>query len=134
LPRRLQRRAAEQHPQWRRMAAFCLLGFVAGSVFHLTAQFGGNHLLAIVGVAVEVLLPAIVIIAVYLANRAGKWTDADVDALVLGALLAYCWLGFLMTARLHGTGTIPGQFVPLILVLAIVYFGIVRRKTAAAMT
>src|SRR5262249_49378661 len=96
---------------------------------HLVAQFGGNHLLAITGVIVEVLLPIFVIFVVYVANRAGKWTDADVDALVIGALMAYCWLGFLMTARLHGTSTIPGQFLTLILVLVVVYFGMVRRRS-----
>jgi len=129
LPRHVRTRAEEQPPPWRRLVAFGLLGFVAGSVFHLIAQFGGNHLLAMAGVAVEMLLPVIVIVAVFLANRAGRWTDADVDALVLGALLAYCWLGFLMTARLHGASTIPGQLVPLTIVLAVVYFGIVRRKS-----
>jgi hypothetical protein len=135
LPQRLQGRAVEQRPPWRRLVVFGLLGFVVGSVFHLAAQLGGSHLLAIAAVAVELLLPIGVIIVVYLANRAGKWTDANVDAMVLGALLAHCWIGFLLTARLHGASTIPGQFLPLLLVLAVVYFGIVRQKmtTAAAL-
>jgi len=128
LPLRSRNRAVEQPPPWWRLLAFGLLGLVAGSVFHLVAQLGGSHRLAIAGVAVELLLPIGVIVVVYLANRAGKWTDADVDAMVLGALLAYCWIGFLLTARLHGASTIPGQFVPLLLVLTVIYFGFVRRR------
>ena len=62
------------------------------------------------------------------ADKAVRWTATDADALMLGGLLTYGWLGFLLTARLHGASTIPGQFVPLMIVLAVVYFGIVRRK------
>jgi hypothetical protein len=125
--------AEPQPPVWR-LVAFGLLAFVVGSVFHLSVQFGGNYFSPIEAVAVDLLLPLIVVVAVYLEDRAGKWTNTTADALVLGGVAAYCWLGFLMTARLHGASTIPGQFVPLILVLTIIYFGIVRRKTAPATT
>ena len=105
-----------------------LLGFVMGSAFHIVAQFGGNYLWPFAAVAIELLLPTIVILAVHRADKTVRWTATDADALMLGGLLTYGWLGFLLTARLHGASTIPGQFVPLIIVLAVVYFGIVRRK------
>jgi hypothetical protein len=56
------------------------------------------------------------------AVKSGAWTDAHTDALMLGGLLAYCWLGFFLVARLHGAGSIPGQLFPFTIIAALVYW------------
>src|SRR5262245_30692147 len=56
LPRRMQGRSVEQQSPWWQLTALGLLGLLAGSVFHLVAQLGGSHLMAIAAGIVEVLL------------------------------------------------------------------------------
>lgn len=116
-------RSTNRHP-----AAFALLAFGSGSAFHLVTQFGPAFLPPWPQVALGLALALLVIAAVTLTRRAGSWTTRHTDALVLGGLATYCWLGFLLTARLHGPSTIPGQLFPLTIVLAAVGLGIVRNK------
>jgi hypothetical protein len=110
---------------------FFLLALVTGSAFHLLPQFGSDYIAPPAQVALALLLPMIVIVPVSLASRSGEWTTAHTDALALGGVLTYCWLGFLMVYRLHGPKAIPGQIVPVSIVLAVIYFGIVRKKRSA---
>ncbi len=108
---------------------FGVLAFMCGSLFHLLSQFGGTFLPASAIVAGLLLLPVMVILTVRSAQKAGGWSSSHTDALVLGGLLVYCWLGFFLTARLHGTGTLAGQFFPALIVLALVYVRLIRRRT-----
>jgi hypothetical protein len=117
-----------QRPMKWRPAAFGLLALVTGSAFHIVTQFGARYLTASAQVAVGLLLPMLVIVALRLAIRSGEWSTAHTDALVLGGISAYCWLGFVLTARLHGSSSIPGQFFPLAIVLGVIYLGIVRKR------
>lgn len=109
-------------------AAFALLALVAGSAFHLLTQFGPAFLPPWPQVALGLSLVFLVIAAITLTRHGGAWTTRHTDALVLGGLATYCWLGFLLTARLHGPATILGQLFPLTIVLAAVGLGIVRQK------
>ena len=122
--------AAFADPRPARVSPFSLglLAFVAGSAFHLVAQFGSAFLSSVAVVVIALMLPAVVISAVRMAVKAGVWTNAHTDSLVLGGVLAYCWLGFFLTARLHGASTIPGQLFPCIIVLGLVYFAFVHRR------
>jgi hypothetical protein len=105
-----------------------LLAFAVGSVFHLVNQFGSAFLPPALVAVISLLLPASVIGVMRVARKSGAWTAAQTDALMLGGLLTYCWLGFLMTARLHGADTIPGQFVSCVIVLALMGGNFVRRR------
>lgn len=120
-----------QRPMKWRPVVFGLLALVTGSAFHVVTQFGSPHLTAAGQVALALLFPMILIVAIRLASRSGGWSNAHTDALVLGGLSAYCWLGFVLAARLHGPTAIPGQFFPLAIVLGVIYFGIVRKKPIA---
>ncbi|HEY8994346.1 MAG TPA: hypothetical protein VIM71_06785 [Lacunisphaera sp.] len=106
--------------------ALGLLAFVTGSVFHLVTQLGSNYLLPWQAVVIALGLVAGVIVVVRRIVRSGAWTNAHVDALMLGGLAAYGWLGFFLTVRMHGADSIPGQFFPFTIVLALVYWRFIR--------
>jgi hypothetical protein len=105
-----------------------VVAFGAGSLFHLLSQLGGAVFPAALNVTGLLLLPAAVMLAVRTACKSGGRSVAGTDALVLGGVLVYGWLGFFMAARLHGAGAIPGQFFPCLIVLALVFVRWVRRR------
>jgi len=111
--------------RWRPLA-LGVLAFVTGSVFHLLTQLGGNSLVPWVAVVVALAIPAGVIAVVGPASKSAAWTDAHTDALMLGGLAAYGWLGFFLTVRLHGAESLPGQFFPFAIV-AVLVWRLVRR-------
>jgi len=113
--------------RWRPLS-LGLLAFFAGSVFHLVTQLGANYLAPWVAVVIALALPAGVIAVVWISQQSGTWTEAHTDALMLGGLLAYAWLGFFLTVRMHGLDSIPGQFFPFTIVMALVYWRFVRRS------
>ena len=123
------------HPEparWRPLT-LGLIAFVTGSVFHLVTQLGGNYLAPWVAVVIALALPAGMIAVVRTARQSGAWTEAHTDALMLGGLFAYAWLGFFLTVRMHGTDSIPGQFFPFAIVMVLAYWRFVRRpRTGAA--
>jgi len=117
------------HPgpaRWRPLV-LGLLAFVAGSVFHLVTQLGSEHLPPWVAVAIALAIPTGVIAVVRMTLKSGAWTDAHTDALMLGGLAAYGWLGFFLVVRLHGAGALPGQFFPFTIIAALVYWRFGRR-------
>ena len=99
-----------------------LLAFVTGSVFHLITQLGSGYLAPWVAVAIALAIPAGVIAVVRTAMKSGAWTDPHTDALMFGGLAAYGWLGFFLVVRLHGSGSLPGQFFPFTIIAALVYW------------
>ncbi len=107
-----------------------VIAFVAGSVFHLIAQFGSGFLTPPLATVLALALPAALIALVYPTCRMGTWTAAHTDALILGGLLAYCWLGFFLVACLHGPAAIPGQIFPCAVVLGLVYWRFIRGRFA----
>ena len=96
-------------------------------MFHLITQLGGEYLSPWVAVAIALAIPAGVIAVVGPASKSAAWTDAHTDALMLGGLAAYGWLGFFMVVRLHGAGELPGQFFPFTIIAALVYWRFGRR-------
>jgi len=119
--------AVPAHPARWRPLPLGLLAFVAGSVFHLVTQLGGEYLNPWVAVAIALAIPSAVIAVVRAAMRSGAWTDAHTDALMLGGLAAYAWLGFFLVMRLHGAGALPGQFFPFTIIAVLVYWRFGRR-------
>lgn len=109
-----------------------LLAFSLGSLFHLLVQFSSGHLPAVLATGLTLALPLGLIVVVTRVRRSGGWTPAHTDALMLGGLLAYCWLGFLLVARLHGASAVPGQLFPCAIVLGLVWLGWVRRKRGSS--
>ena len=95
-------------------------------------QLGSPYIAPWVGVLILLTLPLAIIIAARAAKSSGLGTDEIADALMLGALLAYCWLGFFLTVRLHGAGTLPGQFFPFTIVLAVIAWRLTRRHSTNA--
>jgi hypothetical protein len=67
------------------------------------------------------------IVVVRTARQSGAWTCAHTDALMLGGLLAYGWLGFFLTVRLHGVESIPGQLFPFTIVMVLASWRFIRR-------
>ena len=112
--------------RWRPLS-LGLLAFVTGSVFHLITQLGGSHLAPWVAVTIALAIPAGVIAVVGPAAKSAAWTDAHTDALMLGGLAAYGWLGFFLTVRLHGADSLPGQFFPFAIIAALVFWRFGRR-------
>lgn len=106
--------------------ALGLLAFGAGSVFHLVTQLGSHYLVPWQAVAIALGLTAGVIAVVRRAGRSRAWSNAHVDALMLGGLAAYGWLGFFLTVRMHGADSVPGQFFPFTVVMALVYWRFVH--------
>ena len=121
------RKSIRPEPARWRPFSLGLLAFVAGSVFHLVTQLGGNYLAPWVAVVIALALPAGVIAVVRTAQQSGVWTEVHTDALMLGGLLAYGWLGFFLTVRMHGTDSIPGQFFPFTIVMVLAYWRFGRR-------
>ncbi|MGD9633897.1 MAG: hypothetical protein AB7G28_09905 [Pirellulales bacterium] len=111
--------------------ALAVLSFVAGSVFQLVTQLGGGYFSPWVAVPIQLALPLAVIAAVHAARSSGLGTDSIADALMLGALLAYCWLGFFLTVRMHGRNSVPGQFFPFAIVVALLAWRYTRRPTTS---
>lgn len=106
-----------------------VLAFVAGSAFHWVAQFGNEHLAPMVAAVIALAIPSAVLGIVQAASMSEAWSPAHVDGLVLGGLLAYCWLGFLLVARLHGPGAWPGQAFPLAIVVGLVWWRSARLRS-----
>ncbi len=109
-----------------------VLAFVAGSVFHLVTQLGSNYLSPAAAVLLALALPLGMIAVIRVVQKSGGWTEVHTDAMVLGGLLAYCWLGFFMVARLHGVSEIPGQFFPFVIVAFLIYWRFVRPQPKIA--
>jgi hypothetical protein len=61
-------------------------------------------------------------------RRSPGWSDACADAAAVGALLAYCWWGFVVTTSLHGRAGIPGQCLFVAAVVVPLAAIIVRRE------
>jgi len=112
--------------RWRPLS-LGLLAFVAGSVFHLVKQLGSSYLAPWVAVVIALALPVGMIAVVRAARQSGAWTEAHTDALMLGGLAAYGWLGFFLTVRMHGADSIPGQFFPFVIIMALVYWRFIRQ-------
>ncbi len=127
-PRKEGRPNASGSPGWR-PRILGLVAFAIGSVFHLVTQLGSSFLAPAVAAAIALALPAAMLSVVGPAWRSGAWTAAHTDALMLGGLLAYCWLGLFLVARLHGPAAIPGQIFPCAIVLALVYRRFIRGRT-----
>ncbi len=108
-----------------------VISFIAGSVFQLVTQLGSGYLTPSIGVPILLAMPLVVFTAARAARSSGLAPDTIADLLVLGALLAYCWLGFFLTVRLHGVDTLPGQFFPFTIIIAIVAWRFTRRQAAA---
>ncbi|HET7536282.1 MAG TPA: hypothetical protein VFJ90_07505 [Candidatus Didemnitutus sp.] len=121
---------AAAQPRWSPLALGWLT-FFAGSVFHLLTQLGSHYLSPWMAVALALAIPAAVVAVVSTARNSGGWSVAHIDAMMLGGLLAYCWLGFFLVVRLHGTSQIPGQFFPFAIIMALVYARFVRRRASA---
>jgi hypothetical protein len=83
----------------------------------------------VVIVSVQFALIAFVLVTVGTASRSPFWTDANVDAVATGALLVYCWWGFALTYKVHGTSTLAGQCFPAGVILALL---LLRRSRGAA--
>jgi hypothetical protein len=118
-------------PRWRPLT-LGVLAFVTGSVFHLVTQLGSNYLSPVAAILIALALPLGVIAIVRVAQKSGAWTDAHTDAMMLGGLLAYCWLGFFLVARLHGANAIPGQCFPFAIVMFLIYWRFVRPQPKVA--
>jgi len=66
--------------------------------------------------------------ALYLALLAPLIAEALLGSvMLLGGLLACGWLGFFPTVRVHGADSIPGQFFPFTIVMALAYGRFLRR-------
>ncbi len=114
--------------QWRPFS-LGVLAFVAGSIFHLVTQLGGSYLNPWVAVAIALVIPLGVVATARTAMKSGAWTETHTDAMMLGGLLAYCWLGFFLVVRLHGTSQIPGQFFPFAIVMALIWWRFIHRRS-----
>ena len=107
--------------------ALALAAFVAGSAFHLVAQFGSAYLSPLAAVLIELLLPISMLVGIRLTRRHVAWAYAYTDALMIGGLLAYCLLGFFLSVRLHGSESVSGQFIPVIIILSLIGIIVFRR-------
>jgi hypothetical protein len=96
-----------------------LLTFLCGSLFHFMNYGSGSHLSTPVILGIEVGLIALVLFAVAGASRSPGWSAANTDAVATGALLVYCWWGFLLSRVLHGPSDFPGHCVLVALFLAL---------------
>ncbi len=112
--------------------AIAAMSFVASSVFQIVAQLGSGYFAPWVAVPILLAIPLAVVAAARAAKSSGIGTNSIADALMLGALLAYCWLGFFMTVRLHGASSLPGQFFPFAIIMALVGWRFARRQPAPA--
>ncbi|HEY5078984.1 MAG TPA: hypothetical protein VII43_04030, partial [Opitutaceae bacterium] len=99
-----------------------LFAFVCGSLFHYMNYGSGSSLSTPVILCVEAGLIAIVVFALAKASRSPGWSAANNDAVATGALLVYCWWGFVLSRALHGPSDFPGHcvLVGLFLVLLLV--------------
>ncbi|HVU17205.1 MAG TPA: hypothetical protein VHD32_09770 [Candidatus Didemnitutus sp.] len=127
LPRRVATTPTASQRSRARADSLGLLTFVVGSLFHLVTQFGQSWLTPWAAMAIGLALPSFVIGIVMRFCRAGDWSDSDGDALMLGGLLAYCWLGFFLVVRLHGAGALPGQIFPFAIIAALIGWRFVWR-------
>jgi hypothetical protein len=123
--------ASPEASRWRPFT-LGVLAVVTGSVFHLVTQLGSADLSPWAAILIALALPLGMIAIVRVAQKSGGWTDAHTDAMMLGGLLAYCWLGFFMVARLHGVNAIPGQFFPFAIVMFLIYWRFVRPQPKVA--
>ncbi len=119
--------------RWRPLS-LGVLAFVMGSVFHLITQLGGNYLAPWVAVVIALAIPLGMVAAVSRASKSAAWTDAYTDALMLGGLAAYAWLGFFLTVRLHGADSLPGQFFPFAIIAVLVWRLLRRAKKSPGLT
>jgi hypothetical protein len=126
--RKVEPAALPESTRWRPLT-LGVLAFVTGSVFHLVTQLGGDYLSPWVAVLIALALPLGMIAVTRSAQKSGGWSDARTDAMMLGGLLAYCWLGFFLVARLHGLNAIPGQFFPFAIVAFLIYWRFVRPQS-----
>jgi hypothetical protein len=106
-----------------------LLTFACGSAYHFVNYGAGTAISPVVIVSVQFALIAFVLVTVGTASRSPFWTDANVDAVATGALLVYCWWGFALTYKVHGTSTLAGQCFPAGVILALL---LLRRSRGAA--
>jgi hypothetical protein len=120
---------ARNNARWNPLA-LAVLSFLAGSVFQITAQLGSSYVAPWLAVPILLALPLAIIATARAAKSSGLSTAAIADALMLGALLAYAWLGFFLTVRLHGAGSLPGQFFPFAIIMALIAWRFTRRPTA----
>jgi hypothetical protein len=130
LLRPSENKAIRTEPARWRPLSLGLLAFLSGSVFHLVTQLGSTYLAPWVALVIALALPAGMIAVVRAARQTGAWTEAHTDALMLGGLLAYGWLGFFLAVRLHGVDSILGQFFPFTIVMVLVYWRFIRRPRA----
>jgi hypothetical protein len=109
-----------------------LVVFLTGSFIHVCYLFGTKLLPQLPFVAVAVMLGLFAVVgAVVRATWKSGWNIAYTHALGFGALFVYCWWGVFFAWRVHGAASVPGQFVPLTIVLLIVawYFWRQRQQT-----
>lgn len=79
-------------------------------------------------VAAELAALAIPMAALAYVRRSPGWSDACADAAAVGALLVYCWWGFVITTSLHGRAAVPEQCLFAAAVVVPLSAVIVRRR------
>jgi hypothetical protein len=110
-----------------------LLAFLCGSAFHYMNYGSGSSVSTPAILAIELGLIAVVLAAVSGASRSPGWTAANNDAVATGALLVYCWWGFVLTTGMHGRSDIPGHCFPVAVVvflLGVRHYRIAPRSAA----
>lgn len=96
---------------------------VGTSVMMLLFQNGlAWHIPAAVTVVAIVALDAAGLFCIFRAARRAGWANTHRFALVAGALLTYCWSGFITLIAQHGPGTVPGHAALVAAFLALLVF------------
>jgi hypothetical protein len=112
--------------------ALGLLAFACGSAFHFFNYGSSRRISAVAIVCIEFVPIAIAWAAIARASRSPGWTDANTDAVATGALLVYCWWGFVLAYTVHGPAAIPGQCFPASVVLALLAYRHLARRPPQA--
>ena len=103
-----------------------LVAFLGGSALCVLTRFDKMMPPAAL-TAAYLAVAGISLLAIARARRAPGWTDACADAAGAGAVLVYCWWGFLVSRSLHGPSAPLGQCFPVSVVLVLLAFARLRR-------
>jgi len=85
-----------------------LIAFLGGMALHSLAR-SDKALSPAALTAAYLAVAALTLAAIARARRAPGWTDDCADGAAVGAVLVYCWWGFLVSRALHGSSSLPGH-------------------------